>query len=333
MVQLNQKYADKGLVMLGISLDTSAGDMQQGIRQGNLSWPMHLDIGGQMSRAFGVDSIPRTFLLGPDGTLLWTGHPAAGLDAAIEKAFKEHPPQLVDPKLLEEANGVLDQIDSKLKAGDAAAAIKLLGKVPAAARKDADFNTRDADVQKKLESAGDAMLAQVDPLIQKGDYVAAIAKLNDLSAALTGTPVGVKARQKLNELKSRPEAKAALLTAEKESRAGDVLTSAQALQSQKKDAQAYERFEEVVKEFPDTDAARTASDSIKAYEHDKPELVKKVSDSAAAGKAKAALSMADSYRKSQRTDLARAKYQSVIKEFPGTPYAETAKKALEEMDK
>ena len=121
--------------------------------------------------------------------------------------------------------------------------------------------------------------------------------------------------------------------AEKESRAGDVLTSAQALQSQKKDAQAYERFEEVVKEFPDTDAARTASDSIKAYEHDKPELVKKVSDSAAAGKAKAALSMADSYRKSQRTDLARAKYQSVIKEFPGTPYAETAKKALEEMDK
>ena len=50
-------------------------------------------------------------------------------------------------------------------------------------------------------------------------------------------------------------------------------------------------------------------------------------------KAKSALSVADSYRKAGNVERAREKYQSVIDQFPGTSYAETARRQLAEMGK
>jgi outer membrane protein assembly factor BamD (BamD/ComL family) len=60
--------------------------------------------------------------------------------------------------------------------------------------------------------------------------------------------------------------------------------------------------------------------------------VKRVSSSAVDSKAKAALSVANSYKESGKTDLARQKYQSVIDQFPNTPYSETAKKEMKELN-
>jgi thiol-disulfide isomerase/thioredoxin len=47
-----------------------------------------------------------------------------------------------------------------------------------------------------------------------------------------------------------------------------------------------------------------------------------------AAKAKAALSIGESYKKAGRMTLARAKYEAVIHDFPNTPYAQQAKEAL-----
>ena len=47
-----------------------------------------------------------------------------------------------------------------------------------------------------------------------------------------------------------------------------------------------------------------------------------------AGKARSALSLAESYRRSGKTDLARKKYQEVIEQFPGSKEAETARAEL-----
>ena len=42
------------------------------------------------------------FIIGPEGDVLWTGHPA-NIDRALADAFQKHPPQLVDPKIMSEA--------------------------------------------------------------------------------------------------------------------------------------------------------------------------------------------------------------------------------------
>jgi hypothetical protein len=308
--------------------------MLAGAKGAGLNWPQVID-GGKFSGKFGVDSIPRTFVVGPDGKVLWTGHPAAGLDAAIEDAFKNHPPFLVDPSIIAEANRLLDQADAKIAGGDAKAAMKLLAKIPAAAKSDEKFATRQAAVQAKLDSAGESMLSEVDPLIARGDYKNAVAHLKDVSVGLAGLPVAARAKKMLLDLTSKPEVKSALADADKaakeeerQTRAAEALAVAVKLRDDKKDEQAYVRFKAVAADFAGTPAAASADEQVKNYDRAHPEMAQKLNDSATATKAKSALSMAASYERSGRVDLAKAKYQSVIDAFPNTPYADTAKQSL-----
>jgi len=70
---------------------------------------------------------------------------------------------------------------------------------------------------------------------------------------------------------------------------------------------------------------------VAKYEKDQA-FVKRVSGAAVDSKAKAALSMANSYKESGKSDLARQKYQWVIDQFPNTSYSETAKKELKDLN-
>ena len=99
----------------------------------------------------------------------------------------------------------------------------------------------------------------------------------------------------------------------------------------KKDEQAYAQFKLIAGNYANTPAGATAAEEAAKYEKD-PAFVKRVSGAAIDAKAKAILSVANSYKESGKTDLAKQKYQSVIDQFPNTPYAETAKKELRELN-
>src|SRR5207247_7341105 len=105
----------------------------------------------------------------------------------------------------------------------------------------------------------------------------------------------------------------------------------QKLQADKKDAAAYTRYKEIVAMFAGTPGATTAAAAIAEYEKD-PVFVKNVLGAANEAKAKAALGLADSYKSAGKNDLAKKKYQQVIEQFPGTPQAASAKKALAELE-
>lgn len=66
---------------------------------------------------------------------------------------------------------------------------------------------------------------------------------------------------------------------------------------------------------------------VKAYESDAG-FIKRFSESNASAKATSLLKVAQSYAGAGRADLARAKYKAVIEQFPGTSYADQAKKAI-----
>jgi len=125
MVQINKDYASKGLVMIGISLDGAASDIAPVAKQKEMTWQQLWAPGDWHStyaETWGVNSIPQTFLIGPDGAVLWRGHPAQ-LDEVLKKAFKEHPPQLVSPEGAQAGGGCVcaNRFSSerqKLPAGD-----------------------------------------------------------------------------------------------------------------------------------------------------------------------------------------------------------------------
>ncbi len=333
MVEINKKFSSEGLQILGVSLDSDAQAMMAVAKEKGFEWPQIF--GGRVwqspqSVAWGIESIPATYIVGPDGVILWKGHPGGGLDAAIQKAFKEHPPILVDPKVVAEANVALDRVDSALGGSDFPGAMKLLGKVPAGASKDKKVAARLEEAQKNLGKFADGMLAEVDPLIAARQYPAAVSKLKDLAGKLAGTPAGVAARSKLSALAADPEARKQIDAADRAEKAETALNAAEKLQTDKKDALAYSRFKEIVAQFPGTPAAKTASAALAVYEKDLV-FVKNVIGSQNETKAKALLGMADSYKNAGKNEQAKKKYQEVIDQYPGTPQATNAKKAIAEM--
>lgn len=174
-----------------------------------------------------MKGIPSTFIIGPEGTVLWNNHPSL-IDDALAKVLKEHPPQLVDPKLLAEARTSLGAAREALAAGNTKAALSAMAKVPADAKKDKAF-AADADaVRADLEKAGDQMLAEVAPLIQSKQYLPAVTRLKELAAALTGSPAGEKATHQLGDLVGKPEVKAAVAKAAREEQSRAMLESARA---------------------------------------------------------------------------------------------------------
>jgi len=331
MVDMNEKYAGKGLQIIGISLDEDRNQMIQVTKQKGMTWPEYFDGMGwdnKIWKQYGSNGIPFTVLVSPVGKVLYAGHPAAGLDDAIEKAFKDTPPVLVDPGIITQASEILSQADRMCSSGDTKAAFKLLSKVPAAAKVDPSFSARFSVVAKKLEDSADALLADVQTQIQQEKYIEAVARLKELSTGLSGLPAGAKATAMLNSLMSSPQARTAIAAADRNAKADDALAAATKLQAQKKDELAYAQFSQIVKSFAGTDAAAKAQEQVSLYEQDSA-FIQKVREKAASTKAVAALHMGDNYRRAGDLATARKKYQSVVDDFPGTSYAEQAKSALD----
>ena len=131
-------------------------------------------------------------------------------------------------------------------------------------------------------------------------------------------------------MEAKPEVKAAVAKAARADKAQGLFDIAQELKDAKKDDQAYPKFETLTTDFPDTAAGAKAGEVVKAYEKDTA-FIKHLNDSAVAGRATSLLKLAQSYAGAGRKDLARAKLQEVISQFPGTSYADEAKKVLAEL--
>jgi len=331
LVQINQRYGSRGLQVIGLTFDVNRNLMVETTKQHGMVWPEVQDGTKALGARFGVDGPPLAVLLGTDGKVLFVDRPWAGLDQAIERAFREHPPQLITPNVLAQARKRLEAVESKLAAGDARGAIRLLARVPAIAKQDGDFAARAADVQAKLEAPAISIFDEAQQQVKDAKYIEAAVALKELSEALAGLPVAAKATQLLSEVASKPEGRSAIEAAAREAKAADALDEAQQLQAQKKDELAYARFQEIVKAYPKTAAARQAAEQVRIYEKD-PRLVQRARDAAAATKAKAALKTAENYAHAGRVDLARKKYQAVVDEFPGTSYAQAARDALSHLE-
>lgn len=65
-----ERYADRGLEVLGIVHDDIASDARGFAEARGTDWPLLLDDDDTVSKMFGVTSIPQTFFIARDGTLV-----------------------------------------------------------------------------------------------------------------------------------------------------------------------------------------------------------------------------------------------------------------------
>lgn len=328
MVALNDKYGEQGLLIIGISLDRDPGALKTGIKELGFTWSQVMDTGGRISGQFGVEAIPSMVLLGPDSKVIWVGRPGELLsEERLAGLMRKHPPVLIDPKVLKAAQETLATATKKLEAGDAAAALKLMSKVPDDASKDADFAKAAKETREKLDEAAAGLLKGAEAQIEAGEYPAAADRLRELSVSLAGLPVANDAKKKLAALMAKPDARKAIELAQKESQAAPALAEAERLRKARKHESAYPRFKQVAKAFVGTPSGDKAGEAVKAYEADKA-FMQKIAAREAGGKAKAALSVARSYAKAGRKAEAVKKLKAIIQDYPGTEEARSAQTEL-----
>ena len=85
--EINKKFKDKGLVIIGVSNEDKATvtDFRKKLP---MDYNVALDKESKLSEKFGIEGIPHAFVVGKDGKIVWQGHPMQLEEAQIEKVLK-----------------------------------------------------------------------------------------------------------------------------------------------------------------------------------------------------------------------------------------------------
>lgn len=131
LTELQKKYRDRGVTIIGISTETEAKVRpfveQYGERMG---YTVALDSQRKTSadylEAFGVNGIPHAFVVDQQGRIAWHGHPMAGLDDVLEDLVAGRY-DLAAAKRVETASRAMSGYFDKAIDGAEAASLRDLG--------------------------------------------------------------------------------------------------------------------------------------------------------------------------------------------------------------
>jgi peroxiredoxin len=90
--EIYRTYRERGLEVVGISLDKDRAAWQQAIERLGLEWPQLSDLQGREGAApksYGIGAIPHTILIAPDGTILHRNLPPDRLREQLEQLLNE----------------------------------------------------------------------------------------------------------------------------------------------------------------------------------------------------------------------------------------------------
>lgn len=90
VVAAYKKHHDQGFEIIGISLDNSREDFMNFMKKNGMTWRQYFDGKGwqnELARKYAVNSIPATFLLGPDGKIIGKNLRGSALEEAVTEAL------------------------------------------------------------------------------------------------------------------------------------------------------------------------------------------------------------------------------------------------------
>ena len=90
IVRVYNKYKDKGLSILGVSLDRKAEDWKKAISDDGLEWNhvSNVDYFDEIAELYNVDAIPASFILDENGVIVAKNLRGAALESKIEELFQ-----------------------------------------------------------------------------------------------------------------------------------------------------------------------------------------------------------------------------------------------------
>jgi cytochrome c biogenesis protein CcmG/thiol:disulfide interchange protein DsbE len=67
---MHQKYADEGLVIIGVNLDNDLNSAAEFLKEFPVDFRIHYDLEKDLAKSFGVQAMPSSYILGRDGEIL-----------------------------------------------------------------------------------------------------------------------------------------------------------------------------------------------------------------------------------------------------------------------
>ncbi|RKR83922.1 peroxiredoxin [Mucilaginibacter gracilis] len=92
VVKLYNKYKNKGLNILGVSLDNERADWQKAIEADHLTWTQVSEFqkfDGPVEKAYRIEAIPSNFIIDPKGNIVAKNIMGAELEDFLNKAFSK----------------------------------------------------------------------------------------------------------------------------------------------------------------------------------------------------------------------------------------------------
>ena len=198
--ELHDDLADRGLVIVGVTAEAE-NVVAPYVAQQQVRYP----VAGARTEGYEVRGVPHAFLIGTDGTLLWSGHPAQLDRSQLELALVGAKPALIAPELRD--------VQALRAAGDAGATwhkvrdLLATEALPASAREQA---TR---WKLAIEQEVAAGIAAARTARDADDVFAEWLRLEPLALRYAGVPGADAARSRYDELladrAAKPEIEAA----------------------------------------------------------------------------------------------------------------------------
>jgi len=177
-----------------------------------------------------------------------------------------------------------------------------------------------------LEAAGKEM-AEAEALLEEKKYWEASVRLEAVIAVAPRSEQAAKAREQLKALRSDKLVWAAVEKGRLEHKAAQALAEYEKGEEKRALAERLTALEALAKNFPGTEAGRTADERAAAMRAD-PEVMRQIRVEAAERDCKGWLSMARNYIQAGMPEKAKPYLDKVLQQYPDTPYAEEAKKLL-----
>lgn len=319
MVELNKTYKDKGVRIIGISLDKDINRMTQVTKEKGLDWPQICDgkgLDGSCAEAFDIKNkgIPTTFILSAEGQVLWRGHPIA-LDQILPQVLAKYPPTFKE-KDRARATELLNRGTAELKKGQWTSLAAILADLPDGPLSEAEM----LDTIRAFMGAYDHLAGTSTITARKmSNAVSADAQAAASFAAMRNVvPLG-----KGDEAAANPPTAPAHTEANNAKLAAIRLRNAEQYREAGKDIEAYRLYKQIVEQYADTDAAAKARPRVEAYEKDVV-FMAKVALAAQEEEATRYLMMARSYFETSRMEQAIEQCDQILQKFPHTDCAKEA---------
>lgn len=204
--ELHEEFADEGLSILAVS-DEPTSRIEAFIEQHGAKYPIITDGNGCIS-AYQVSAVPSSFLIGPEGTILWSGHPSGFTSEVV----KEH---IGDVQLLPDFPKSLAAVERSMKKGKYGDALKKVealitkGKLP---DEDKDVAER---VRAHIDGVASRGLKRAAKNLRDRKVSEAYAAYEKLEEKFKGHDYSKKAKAAAKALMANKDNKAEIKAAEK----------------------------------------------------------------------------------------------------------------------